>query len=174
MHEQSRPDRDFYVSILMENVEIGKRKNFRKKSADTHSGQGTPFDPQSIMIYGPKDFGIQDSTTGERKTTIQPLDPNVEIRYLAQPKMLLRSPSLSLSGELPTRLTSRWSIRSSWPEPTRTLQASKFDLRMSSVYFRARLSHHGHPLAICWVLWFPEVPSAGTQGQVFVFQIEQL
>ena len=68
----------------MENVEIGKRKNFRKKSADTHSGRGTPFDPQSIMIYGPKDFGIQDSTTGERKTTIQPLDPNVEIRYLAQ------------------------------------------------------------------------------------------
>ena len=80
MHEQSRPDRNYYVSILIENVEPASRKNFEKKSSDTHSGRGTPFDPQSIMIYGPKDFGIQDSTTGERKTTIQPLDPKVEIR----------------------------------------------------------------------------------------------
>ena len=84
MHEQSRPDRDLYVSILMENVEPASRKNFRKESDDRQSGRGTPFDPQSIMIYGPKDFGIRDSTTGERKTTIQPLDPNVEIRYCAQ------------------------------------------------------------------------------------------
>ena len=79
MHEQSRPDRDFYVSILMENVEAGNQKNFEKKSNDTYSGRGTPFDPQSIMIYGPKDFGIEDDM-GQRKTTIQPLDPQVEIR----------------------------------------------------------------------------------------------
>ena len=80
MHEQSRPDRDSYVSILMENVELGSQQNFRKVSRDTHSGRGTPFDPLSIMIYGPTDFGTEDSM-GERKTTIQPLDPNVEIRY---------------------------------------------------------------------------------------------
>ena len=79
MHEQSRPDRDSYVSILMENVQPLSQKNFEKKSSDTHSGRGTPFDPQSIMIYGPTDFGIEDSL-GERKTTIQPLDPNIEIR----------------------------------------------------------------------------------------------
>ena len=79
MHEHSRPDRDSYVSILMENVEQGSEKNFRKESDDSHSGRGTPFDPQSIMIYGPKDFGIEDSM-GQRKTTIQPLDPKVEIR----------------------------------------------------------------------------------------------
>ena len=79
MHEQSRPDRDSYVSILMENVEPSSQKNFRKESGDTHSGRGTPFDPQSIMIYGPTDFGIEDSM-GERKTTIQTLDPQVEIR----------------------------------------------------------------------------------------------
>ena len=79
MHEQSRPDRDSYVSILMENVEPRSRKNFKKESSDTHSGRGTPFDPQSIMIYGPTDFGIKDSM-GERQTTIQPLDPQVEIR----------------------------------------------------------------------------------------------
>ena len=79
MHEQSRPDRDFFISILMENVEPRYRKNFRKESDDSHSGMGTPFDPQSVMIYGPKDFGIEDSK-GQRKTTIQPVDPKVEIR----------------------------------------------------------------------------------------------
>ena len=78
MHEQSRPDRDLYVSILMENVEPASRKNFRKESDDRQSGRATPFDPQSIMIFGPKDFGIEDGL-GQRKTTIQPLDPNIEI-----------------------------------------------------------------------------------------------
>ena len=79
VHEQSRPDRDYYVSILMENVQPDKQHNFRKASNDTHSGRGTPFDPHSIMIYGPKDFGIQDGS-GNRKTTLQPRDPQVEIR----------------------------------------------------------------------------------------------
>ena len=79
MHEQSRPDRDFFISILMENVEPGSEKNFRKESDDTHSGSGTPFDPQSIMIFGPKDFGIEDDM-GQKKTTIQLLDPQVEMR----------------------------------------------------------------------------------------------
>ena len=79
MHEQSRSDRDFYVSILMENVQPGSQKNFKKKSGDTYNGRGTPFDPQSIMIYGPTDFGIKDSM-GERQITIQPLDPKTKIR----------------------------------------------------------------------------------------------
>ena len=57
----------------MENVQPGHRKNFEKKSDDTHSGRGT----QSIMIYEPKDFGIEDRM-GKRKTTIQPLDPKGE------------------------------------------------------------------------------------------------
>ena len=80
MHEQSRPDRDFYVSVLMENVDPVAQGNFKKALNDTHSGMGTPFDLQSIMIYGPTDFGIEDSF-GERMTTIQPLDPTVVIRW---------------------------------------------------------------------------------------------
>ena len=62
----------------MENVEPASQKNFRKESSHSHSGRGTPFDPQSIMIFGPEDFGIEDGL-GQRKTTIQPLDPNIEI-----------------------------------------------------------------------------------------------
>ena len=79
VHEQSRPDRDYYVSILMENIQPGKQKNFKKASINTHNGRGTPFDPHSIMMYGPKDFGIKDSM-GNRRTTIQPRDTQFEIR----------------------------------------------------------------------------------------------
>ena len=79
MHEQSRPDRDFYVSVITENVEPRARKNFKKASNHSHTGRGTPFDHDSIMMYGPRDFGIEESN-GERKTTIQPLDHNIVIR----------------------------------------------------------------------------------------------
>ena len=65
----------------MDNVEIDKKPNFEKKNITSYSGRGTPFDPHSIMIYGPKDFGIVDEISGERRTTIQPCDPNVEIRW---------------------------------------------------------------------------------------------
>ena len=60
----------------MENV---KPRAEKKVSNDTHSGRGTPFDLESIMIYGPTDFGIENSS-GEQRTTIQPLDPTVETR----------------------------------------------------------------------------------------------
>ena len=79
MHEQSRPDRDFYVSVITENVEPRARQNFKKASNDSHTGRGTPFDHDSIMMYGPRDFGIEESN-GERKTTIQPLDHNIVLR----------------------------------------------------------------------------------------------
>ena len=52
MHEQSRSDWDFCVSVLMENVKPGAQQNFKKASNDTHSGRGTPFYYDSIMIYG--------------------------------------------------------------------------------------------------------------------------
>ena len=79
VHEQSRPDRDLYVNILWANIKTGKEHNFNKTSNATHSGRGTPFDPESIMIYGPKNFG-KDDGKGGKETTIQPLDPNVQIK----------------------------------------------------------------------------------------------
>ena len=74
-----RPDRDSYVKILYENVEEGSERNFLKKRTDLYSSRDTPFDYESIMIYGPTDYGILDSA-GQRMTTIQPLMPGVEIR----------------------------------------------------------------------------------------------
>ena len=79
MHEHSRPDRDSYVSILLENVQPGAENNFQKVSNATHDARDTPFDLESVMFYGPTDFGVTDNT-GKRKTTIKPLKPGVEIR----------------------------------------------------------------------------------------------
>ena len=74
-----RPDRDLYVKILLENVQEGSERNFLKKGTDLYSTRNTPFDYDSIMIYGPTDYGIVVSA-GQRMTTIQPLMPGVEIR----------------------------------------------------------------------------------------------
>ena len=74
-----RADRDLYVKILLQNIKAGGEKNFLKKETDLYSTRDTPFDVDSIMIYGSTDYGILDSL-GQRMTTIQPLMPGVEIR----------------------------------------------------------------------------------------------
>jgi len=79
VHEQSRPDRDHFVSILLENVQPGREANFRKKGNETFNSRNTPFDYQSIMLYPSDAFGREDGSGG-RKTTIQSLEPGVEIR----------------------------------------------------------------------------------------------
>ena len=79
-HEMMRPDRDSYVKLLLENVQEGSERNFLKKGTDLYSTRETPFDYESIMIYGPTDYRILDSA-GQRMTTIQPIMPGIEIRY---------------------------------------------------------------------------------------------
>ena len=74
-----RADRDLFVKILLQNIKDGSERNFLKKETDLYSTRDTPFDFDSIMIYGPTDYGILDSA-GQRMTTIQPLTPGVEIR----------------------------------------------------------------------------------------------
>jgi len=79
VHEQSRHDRDHYISILWDNIEPGREANFRKKISETFNTWNTPFDYQSIMLYPSDAFGIDDGLGGT-KTTIQPLKQGVEIR----------------------------------------------------------------------------------------------
>ena len=74
-----RADRDLFVKILLQNIKDGSERNFLKKETDLYSTRDTPFDFDSIMIYGPTDYGILDRN-GQRMTTIQPLKPGVEIR----------------------------------------------------------------------------------------------
>lgn len=53
LHEQSRMDRDDYVTIHWNNVEDGKDKEFKKYHQETN---GLPYDFISTMHYNNKDF----------------------------------------------------------------------------------------------------------------------
>ena len=80
-HEMMRSDRDSFVKVLEENLQPGSEKNFQKKGTDLYSARDIAFDFDSVMMYGPTDYGILDDS-GKRKTTIQPLVQGVKIRSL--------------------------------------------------------------------------------------------
>ena len=70
-HEQSREDRDKFVTILWQNIRPGQSHNF-----DQHISDGDdigPYDYGSIMHYGPTDFGTVNPATGLTNTTIIPI-----------------------------------------------------------------------------------------------------
>jgi len=65
VHEQSRPDRDDYVEILLENVQGGEEHQFEiKKNVDTAN---THYDLASIMHYGPHAFSYNGEATIKSK-----------------------------------------------------------------------------------------------------------
>ena len=71
IHQQSAADRDDYVEIVWDNIEIGKQNNFIKH--ETSTSYGFPYDYASVMHYSDKAF----SHNGER--TIVPKDPTAKI-----------------------------------------------------------------------------------------------
>ncbi|KAJ8289811.1 hypothetical protein GJAV_G00005590 [Gymnothorax javanicus] len=62
-HEQSRYDRDEYVTILWENIEEGQELNFEKTLKNETTSHGTPYDYYSVMHYGPYTFSNGNGTT---------------------------------------------------------------------------------------------------------------
>ena len=79
-NEVMRFDRDSHVEILFDNMKSGFEHNFNIKDESLYTTSNTSFDASSIMMFGPTDFGLLDSS-GERKTVIQSLIPGVEIRW---------------------------------------------------------------------------------------------
>ncbi|XP_030641223.1 meprin A subunit beta-like [Chanos chanos] len=67
-HEQSRYDRDEYVTIVWENILAGRESNFNKYNKDEITTQGTPYDYTSVMHYGKDAF-----TNGNGSTIITKL-----------------------------------------------------------------------------------------------------
>ena len=67
-HEQSRPDRDDYVKIHWSNITEGAESNFQKLPSG-YILDHTPYDFDSIMHYGGRDFGIRNKTTISRKNS---------------------------------------------------------------------------------------------------------
>ncbi|XP_076135734.1 meprin A subunit beta-like [Alosa pseudoharengus] len=50
-HEQSRYDRDNYISINWGNIKAGKERSFKIRTKDTNSTMDTPYDYFSVMHY---------------------------------------------------------------------------------------------------------------------------
>jgi len=72
-HEQSRWERDDYVTIQWQNIQPGYYSNFFKYTEEEVTGFGVDYDYDSAMHYSRSGFSIN----GE--DTITPLDPNAEI-----------------------------------------------------------------------------------------------
>ncbi|CAF1447452.1 unnamed protein product [Adineta ricciae] len=72
-HEQSRPDRDNYVTIQYANVQPGTEHNFNKYTTSVDT-LGTPYDYNSLMHYGSTAF----SSNGQ--ATIVPKNSAAQIR----------------------------------------------------------------------------------------------
>lgn len=51
-HEQSRPDRDEYVTVNFDNIQTSFRNNFDKRTT-TDAMTNVPYDYSSAMHYGP-------------------------------------------------------------------------------------------------------------------------
>ncbi|GFY69513.1 astacin-like metalloprotease toxin 1 [Trichonephila inaurata madagascariensis] len=73
-HEQSRSDRDDYLIIYLENVLSGTEYNF-DKLAPTQNILYTPFDYDSIMIYGNDAFSKNKQDTMVAKNGRKLLNP---------------------------------------------------------------------------------------------------
>merc|ERR1712198_4785 len=74
-HEQSRSDRDDYVTINGGNIKKGFAFNFRKESSSNNQGQ--PYDYESLMYYGSTFFGIKGANGP--KETITPKKKGVKL-----------------------------------------------------------------------------------------------
>ncbi|XP_072040031.1 blastula protease 10-like [Amphiura filiformis] len=65
VHEQSRPDRDQYVTVHHENIIPNMENNFEKMSSVEVSTNGIPYDHASIMHYGSHYASKNDKSTIE-------------------------------------------------------------------------------------------------------------
>ncbi|RVE62958.1 hypothetical protein OJAV_G00162030 [Oryzias javanicus] len=71
-HEQSRYDRDDYVTIVWDNILKGREHNFNKVPSDESTTHGTPYDYWSVMHYS------KDAFTNGNGSTIITIDPKFQ------------------------------------------------------------------------------------------------
>ena len=62
VHEHTRPDRDNFISVNTNNIQLGKEKNFEIRKHGTSdffekgnvNSKNTPYDVLSLLHYGPR------------------------------------------------------------------------------------------------------------------------
>jgi len=72
-HEQSRPDRDDYLTIVYANIQAGQEHNFNKYATNAVDTQKTLYDYNSLMHYDNKAF------SSNNLPTIIPKDSSAKI-----------------------------------------------------------------------------------------------
>lgn len=77
-HEHCRTDRDEYVIVYYENIELGREYNFEKRSGRSYSSFGIAYNPRSIMHYNTYDF----SKNGQPTITTKVCFLNYAYTYL--------------------------------------------------------------------------------------------
>jgi len=71
-HEQSRNDRDEFITIDFTNIKPGTERNFQKYQAGSATTHGAGYDKQSVMHYSNKAFAVDRS----QNTITSKSDPN--------------------------------------------------------------------------------------------------
>ncbi|XP_050503213.1 hatching enzyme 1.2-like [Diabrotica virgifera virgifera] len=79
--EQTRFDRDHYVTINYNNIEQGTENNFRRKHGAMYN---LPYDYDSVMHYSPYTFSIHGTGGGQRFMTIVPKNLSMNWHRLGQ------------------------------------------------------------------------------------------
>ncbi|XP_075984058.1 hatching enzyme 1.2-like [Anticarsia gemmatalis] len=67
MHEQSRPERDDYVTVRYYNIKPGAENNFKKADSRHTNDFGVPYDYNSVMHYSEYAFSKNQQKTIEPK-----------------------------------------------------------------------------------------------------------
>ncbi|XP_045454209.1 zinc metalloproteinase nas-13-like, partial [Melitaea cinxia] len=67
MHEQSRPERDDFVTVNYNNIKSGSEINFRKEDPKRENDFGIPYDYNSVMHYSEYAFSKNSKKTIEPK-----------------------------------------------------------------------------------------------------------
>ncbi|CAG0913992.1 unnamed protein product, partial [Notodromas monacha] len=118
-HEHTRPDRDSYVHIILENIMPNQEYNFNMLTKDEVDSLGLPYDYASIMHYARNTFSKNTylDTILPNKSPNSAERPEIGQRVklsegdIAQTKLLYKCPTCG-----GTRLTSTGVIRSpDWP-----------------------------------------------------------
>jgi len=86
-HEQQRPDRDNYITVLMQNVQPGIEGNFIKPRYPGYLNDFTPYDFLSIMHYGYRAGGRIDYRTRSSLPTMIPRNKCYK-KVMGKPKHL--------------------------------------------------------------------------------------